>query len=89
MARGAAPTFQGLALDQVEVVLLGQEAGFAPSHQALQVAMVHIEVQLGAFQHGDRGHAETALCPGQPLKSCTSVRKRWQRSGLIRKPAVS
>lgn len=35
-------TLQGLALDQVEVVLLGQEAGLAASHQPLQVAMVHI-----------------------------------------------
>lgn len=66
MVRGAGPTFQSLALDQVDVVLLRQEAGFAPSHQALQVAVVHIKVQLGAFQHGDSDHAETALCPGHP-----------------------
>lgn len=46
-------TFQGLALDQVDIVPLGQEAGFASSHQALQVAVVHVEVQLGALQHGE------------------------------------
>lgn len=47
-------TFQGLTLDQVDVVPLGQEAGFAASHQALQVAMVHVEVQLGALKHGGK-----------------------------------
>lgn len=89
MARGAGPTFQSLALDQVDVVLLRQEAGFASSHQALQVAVVHIKVQLGAFQHGDSDHAETALCPGQPLRMCTSLGKCWQFPGVIRKPAIS
>lgn len=61
MGRRAARTFQGLTLDQVDVVLLGQEAGFAPSHQAFQVAMVRVKVELGALKHGERDHSQFGL----------------------------
>lgn len=37
--------FQGATLDQVDVFLLGQESGFAPSQQAFQVAKVHVKAQ--------------------------------------------
>lgn len=61
MVGRAGLTFQGLALDQVDVVLLGQEAGLAPTHQAFQVAMVHVEVQLGSLKHGERDHCQVGL----------------------------
>ena len=61
MVRRAALTFQGLALDQVDVVLLGQQAGLAPSHQAFQVAMVHVKVELGTLQHDQRDQSQVGL----------------------------
>lgn len=45
-------TLQRLALHQVEVVRLAEHPGLEAAHQPLQVAIVHVEVQLGKERHG-------------------------------------
>lgn len=51
------PTFQALALDQVDVVGLTEHPGLEAAHQALQVAAVHVKVELweAGEQHGGGG----------------------------------
>lgn len=61
-------TLQRLALDQVQVVRLGQDARLEAPDQPLQVAIVHVEVQLGERHSVERRLGE----PSGWLTRCSS-----------------